>query len=127
MSKAVDALNFLKKDVEKVHRQFVGPEQWMSLLQRNGLTLKDLLDQFDPKEDDDEWEREYSDIDKKRRDPKLELFRKRMAFLKASRKEFYEDYDADFTDVDFMRLMEVPYTDSKFPIDFSIYEMEDKD
>ena len=63
----------------------------------------------------------------KKREPKLTLFRKRMAFLKASRKEFIEDYNPEVTDVDFMRLMEVPYTDSKFAIDFSIEEMKEKD
>ena len=126
MSKINSALEFLKEDIDKVHEQFVGSEQWMSLLQRNQVTLQDLLDKFDPQSDDDDWEQEYSDKMKKR-EPKLTLFRKRMAFLKASRKEFIEDYNPEVTDVDFMRLMEVPYTDSKFAIDFSIEEMKEKD
>ena len=125
MSKIIDALNFLKEDIDKVHEQFVGTKQWMSLLQRNDVDLKDLLDKFDPQPDDSDWQQEYSNI-ADRREPKLGLYRKRIAFLKASRKEFHEDYDPDVTDADFMRLLEVPYTESKFAIDFSLEEMKDK-
>lgn len=127
MSKAISALEFLKEDIDKVHEQFTGTKQWMSLLQRNKLELKDLLDKFDPQEDDSAWEQEYSDKEKKNREPKLTLYRKRMAFLKASRKEFHEDYDPEVSDVDYMRLLEVPFTDSRFPIDYCLEEMKDKD
>lgn len=126
MSKINEALQFLKKDIDQVHEQYTGTKQWMSLLQRNDIEFNDLLDKFDPKEDDDKWEQEYSDNTKKR-EPLLALYRKRMAFLKASRKEFHEDYDTEVSDVDFMRLLEVPYTDSKFAIDFSIEEMKDQE
>lgn len=125
MSQINSALQFLKEDIDKVHQQFIGSEPWMSLLQRNQVDLQDLLDKFDPQSDDDDWEQEYSD-DKKKREPLLALYRKRIAFLKASRKEFHEDYDPEVTDVDFMRLMEVPFTDSKFAIDFSLEEMKDQ-
>ena len=50
-----------------------------------------------------------------------------MAFLKASRKEFHEDYDPEISDVDYMRLLEVPFTDSRFPIDYCLEEMKGKD
>lgn len=122
MSKIVSALNFLKEDNEKAKKQWRDGKQFMSLLQREDKTLQDLLDLFDPQEDDQLWLQEYGNP--KQEAPKLQQYRKRLSFLHAARREFHEDYDPELTDVDFMRLLEVPFTDPKYVIDWSISEME---
>lgn len=116
MSKIVKALEFLEEDLEKAKKQWREGKQWESILQRNNKDLQELLDIFDPQPDEDDWEAEYGG---KRLSYKLNLYRSRMAFLKASRKEFHEEYDEDVTDVDFMRLLELPFTDPKFVIEHS--------
>lgn len=121
MSKVVSALNFLKEDNEKAKDQWLKGEQFRSLLQREEKELKDLLDLFDPTPDDEAWKEEYYKAGSE--SPKLEKLRKRIAFLRAARKEFHEDYDHELTDVDFMRLLEVPFTDPQYVIDWSILEL----
>ena len=123
MSQILPALKFLRKDIDIAHEQWVGTRQFMSLLQREDKNLSELLELFDPSEDIADWETEYAKPDQKA--PKLQQLRKRIAYLMASRKEFYEDYDTERTDVDFIRLLEVPYTDSKYVIDWSMTEMGD--
>ena len=122
MSNIIPALQFLRNDLEKAKPQWRNGEQFESLLQREDVSLQELLDIFDPKPDEDAWIAEYHD---KKRSPKLRLYRRRMAFLKASRKEFHEEYDEDVTDVDFMRLLELPFTDPKYVIEFSMEDMRD--
>lgn len=120
MSNIVPALEFLKQDLEKAKQQWRDGEQWKSLLQREGKTLQDLLDLFDPQPDESDWISEYGN---KKNSPLLRLYRRRMAFLKASRKEFHDEYDEEITDVDFMRLLELPFTDPKYVIEYSIEEL----
>lgn len=122
MSQIVPALKFLKEDNEKAKKQWREGKQFMSLLQREEKELKDLLDLFDPTDDDTKWCSEYGNP--KQEAPKLQQYRKRIAFLRAARREFHEEYDPELTDVDFMRLLEVPFVDSKYVIDWSIAEME---
>lgn len=123
MSKVADALKFLKDDLVKAQAQWrEDGNQFKSLLQREDRSLQELLDLFDPQEDEDKWSNEYKGD---KRSPLLWLFRNRMAFLKASRKEFHEEYDDEVTDVDFMRLLELPYTDSKYTIERSIHTLGD--
>ena len=121
--KIEDALNFLKDDLDKAEKQWQGKEQMMSLLQREDVDLEDLLDKFDPTDDENKWSEEYAKKDK--RYPYLRLYRKRVAFLKASRKEFHEEYDEDVTDVDMMRLLELPYTDPRYVIETGLMDMGD--
>ena len=121
MSQIVPALRFLKEiDHENAKKQWREGKQFMSLLQRSKKSLEELLQLFDPSLDESDWSQEYGD---KKRTYKLRLYRKRMAILKASRKEFHEEYDENVTDVDFMRLMEIPFTDSKYEIEFTIDEL----
>ena len=122
MSNISAALEFLKTDIEKAKEQWTSGKQFESMLQREGKTLEDLVKLFDYKPDENDWSQEYGD---KKRASKLKLYRKRMAFLKASTKEFREEYDEDVTDVDTMRLLEVPFTDSKYIIELSKEEMQD--
>lgn len=122
MSKIKDALEFLKDDLDKAKKQWREGEQFKSLLQREDKSLDKLLELFDPQEDERDWDIEYH---QKKRSPELRLYRKRMAFLKASRKEFHEEYDDEYTDVDFMRLLEVPYTDPKYVIECTLEELQD--
>jgi hypothetical protein len=84
------------------------------------MTMEDLCRLFDPKPDESDWLIEDATSGE---EPKLRLYRRRMAFLKASRKEFHEEYDDNVTDVDFMRLLELPFTDPKYTIEFSMEEM----
>lgn len=123
MSKIIEALEFLKTDLEEAKKQWRDGEQFKSLLQREEKDLNDLLDKFDPKPDENDWSSEYGN---KKRRHKLVLYRRRIAFLAASRKEFREEYDEEVTDVDFMRLLELPYTDPKYAIEYSIQELQDK-
>jgi hypothetical protein len=123
MSKIIPALQFLKQDLEKAKPQWREGKEWESLLQREGVNLEQLLDIFDPEPDESAWVSEYSD---KRRARQLILYRARMAFLKASRKEWHEEYDPDVTDVDYMRLLELPFTDPKYVIEYSMVELKDK-
>lgn len=122
MSQIIPALELLKNDLEKAKPQWRGGEMFESLLQREGMNMQELCDLFDPWPDEADWVVESTG---KRRSPKLKLYRKRLAFLKASRKEFHEEYDENVTDVDFMRLLELPYTDPKYAIEFSMEEMRD--
>jgi hypothetical protein len=122
MSKIKDALEFLKDDLDKAKKQWREGEQFKSLLQREDKSLDKLLELFDPREDERDWDIEYN---QKKRSPELRLYRKRMAFLKASRKEFHEEYDDEYTDVDFMRLLEIPYTDPKYAIEWTLEELQD--
>lgn len=122
MSQIVPALEFLKEDLEKAKKQWREGKQFESLLQREGKTLQDLLDLFDPQPDENAWVGEYNG---NKNAPILWIHRNRMAFLKASRKEFHEEYDEDITDVDFMRLLELPFTDPKYTIERSIEELGD--
>lgn len=122
MSKIKDALEFLKDDLDKAKKQWREGEQFKSLLQREDKSLDKLLELFDPQEDERDWDIEYN---QKKRSPELRLYRKRMAFLKASRKEFHEEYDDEFTDVDFMRLLEIPYTDPKYAIEWTLDDLQD--
>jgi hypothetical protein len=123
MSKIIEALEFLKTDLEKAKEQWRSGKQFESLLQREQKDLNQLLDKFDPKPDENDWSSEYGS---KKRRRKLSLYRRRIAFLAASRKEFREEYGDEVTDVDFMRLLELPYTDPKFAIEYSIEELQDK-
>ena len=127
---AKSAVEFLKKDLEKAQRQWKEGKPFEALLQRKNKTkegeevktLKDLLKLFDPEPDEIEWLLEYAgDKD----ETKLRKYRQRIAFLKASRKEFHEEYDEDVTDVDFMRLLELPFTDPKDALEFSAEELKD--
>lgn len=122
MSKIVPALEFLKNDIPKAVDQWMQDKPFKSLLQREGVNIDSLIALFDPSEDEAAWAEEYAGA---ARSNKLQLYRKRIDFLRGSQKEFEEDYDPDVTDVDFMRLLEVPYTDSKYTIDWSIDEMKD--
>lgn len=122
MSKIKEALNFLKDDLDKAVKQWRETEQFQSLLQRENKDLKQLLDLFDPEQDENDWTNEYND---QQRTPYIMLYKKRMAILKASRKEFLEEYNEDITDVDFMRLLELPYTEPKYVIESSIEELQD--
>lgn len=119
-----EALDFLIEDAKKAKRQWAGgePLPFMSLLQRNDKTFSDLLQMFDASEDESAWSTEYEQA----ADPlKLQIYRKRLAFLKGSRKEFYEEYDPERTDVDFMRLLELPFTEPTDAMNFSKEEMKD--
>ena len=115
MSKLPSAMEFLLDDIEKARSQWRDGEQFRSLLQRNDKSLNDLLDTFDPKPDEDAWNKEYTVGDKV--SGALNLYSRRVAILKASRKEFHEEYDEDVTDVDFIRLLELPYTVPKYVIE----------
>ena len=120
MSKIKEALNFLKDDLSQAAGQWTDKGYTESMLQRNDCTLDDLLDKFDPADDEADWLKEYSGDMKAE---KLRLYRKRLSFLKASRKEWREEYDPGISDVDFMRLLEVPYTDPKYAIDGMLLEL----
>lgn len=123
MSQIVPALEFLKEDLEKAKQQWRNGKQFESLLQRENKNLQELLDLFDPQPDEDAWVNEYNGD---KISPVLWIYRNRMAILKASRKEFHEEYDDEVTDVDFMRLLELPYTDPKYTIECSIDELGDQ-
>lgn len=121
MSKAVDAIKFMRSDGEYAVDEFRKHGHTMSFLQRNGVSLSGLLSRFDSSKEESDWISEYygdGKIDK------MVLHRRRLAFLKASKKEFREDY-GDASDVDFMRLLEVSYTDPKYVLDWSLYELKD--
>ncbi len=123
MSKIIEALNFLKKDLKNAQKQWTDGKQFESLLQRESVTVEGLDLLFDPADDEAAWASEYAKPDAFA--PLTRLYRQRIAFLKDSRKEFHEDYDPEVSDVDFMRLLEVPYTDPEYVIDWSIGELED--
>ncbi len=116
MGKFQEAVRFLKTDIDKVKSQYEDGKRIVveSFLQRNGKGLDDLVDMFDPSDNESKWCEEYKD---KKREPKLRMHSLRMGFLQACRKEFHEEYDTEITDCDFMRLMEVPHTDAKYVID----------
>jgi len=116
MAKLEEALDFLKTDLDSAEKQWEQGKQFMSILQRESVSFDDLWNKFDPSEDESKWGQEYGN---EKKSPKLQAYRKRMAFLKASRKEFKEEYDDKITDCDFMRLLEVPYTDSRYVIEYS--------
>lgn len=122
MAKLEEALNFLKSDLDNAEKQWEEGKQWESLLQREGKNFDDLWEKFDPKEDESKWIAEYNG---ERKAAKLQLYAKRMSFLKASRKEFREEYDEKVTDVDFMRLLELPYTDPRYVIEYGLEEMKE--
>lgn len=124
MSKATSALEFLKKDLEETQKQWKEGKPFESLPQRNpkAKTLHDLLDLFDPKEDETDW---MVEVVNQNDETKTRLYRRRIAFLKAARKEFYEEYNDEVTDVDYMRLLELPYTDPKDALQFSLEELKD--
>lgn len=111
------SLEFLRKDLDAAEKQWEGGKEFMSLLQREYTTLKSLLLMFDSLEDEGKWKKEY---ETKKRATVLGTFKRRIAFLRASEKEFHEDYDPEVTDVDFMRLLEVSYTDPRYVIEKSI-------
>lgn len=120
MSQIIPALELLKNDLEKAKPQWRGGEMFESLLQREDMNMQELCNLFDPTPDESDWIAETAG---EGREPLLRLYRRRMAFLKASRKEFHEEYDENVTDVDFMRLLELPFTDPKYTIEFSMEEM----
>ena len=122
MGKAEQALELLKTDLDQAEQQWIGGKQFMSFLQREDLDLAKLLAKFDPKEDESKWAKEYNGS---KDSLKLRIHRKAAAFLKASRKDFHEEYDPDFTDVDFMRLLQLPYTDPRYVIECSKDELKD--
>lgn len=123
MGKLEDALNLLSTDIDDAKRQWTDGIPMRSLPQRMDKSYEELFDTFDPTEDDDKWCSEYNSEEK--RGSYLILYRKRMALLRAAQKELAEEYDPNVTDCDFMRLLEVPYTDSKYPIDYSLSEMKE--
>lgn len=120
MSQIIPALQLLRNDLEKAKPQWRNGEMLESLLQREDMNMQELCDLFDPEPDENDWLIEDATAGE---EPKLRLYRRRMAFLKASRKEFHEEYDENVTDVDFMRLLELPFTDPKYTIEFSMEEM----
>lgn len=119
--KLEQAMNLLKKDLDSAEKQWEGGDQFMSFLQRNDITFGQLIDIFDPSEDENKWCQEYNSTAEL---PKLIQLRRRLAFLKASRKEFHEEYDQDITDCDFLRTLEVPFKDPRYIIEFSLHEMK---
>lgn len=126
-NKIEEALTFLQTDIATAKQQWELPrKQFESLLQRNGVSINDLLTKFDPQEDEQAWADMYNNATGEDVKKKLRLYRRRLAFLKASCKEFHEEYDPEVTDVDFIRLLEVPFTDSRFVIDSAIGTMKEK-
>lgn len=119
---ASEALNFLKEDLEKAKKQWEEGKPFESLLQRSDTTLDELLEKFKYTEDETKWIQEYQgqqDISKMR------PARAKIAFLKGSCKEFEEEYNEEITDVDYMRLLEIPFTESEYVIDLSIGSMKE--
>lgn len=119
-----EALEFLKEDEKKVKKIYDEGKQRESLLQRNGVDFQGLLAKFRHKPDENAFIQEYNGDG---RSSITATLKRRLTFLLTARKEFYEDYDDTWSDVDFMRLHQVPYTDAKFIVDWSLEELSSKD
>lgn len=119
------ALEFLKEDEKLVKKIYNEGKPLESFLQRNNKTLSDLLNEkFIKKDDEDEFVKEYTGDG---RSSITATLKRRLAFLLTARKEFHEDYDDEWSDVDFMRLLQVPYTDAKFVVEWSIDELSSQE
>lgn len=118
--KVQEALNFLKEDLDKAELQWTQGLPFQSLLQRADLSLEELLEKFNADDDENEWCKEYKESGDS---TKLITLRRRLALLKSLLKEFHEEYDPAISDVDFMRLLELPYTEPRYVIESSINEL----
>lgn len=121
MSNVVEALKLIRDDCDKARKAVDDGTPLKSFIQRTGKTIDELDDMFDPSMDEADDSRCRAEGGP---GPQHRLYRRRIAFLRGSLKEFHEDFDDKVSDVDFMRLMSAPFADAKFPVTLAIEEME---
>jgi len=115
---APEAVDFLIKDHGDVNpqqgfrKEFAEDHPYKSLLQRNDVTLEDLLKMFDWKQDDADWIKEY---DKDKNDVKeLVRLRRRIDFAVCGWRELKEDFGRN--DVSCIRDLRLPLVTSRTPL-----------
>lgn len=115
---APEVVDFLIKDHGDVNpeqgfrKEFAEDRPYKSLLQRNDVTLEDLLKMFDWKQDDADWIKEY---DKDENDVKeLVRLRRRIDFAVCGWRELKEDFGRN--DVSCIRDLRMPLVTSRTPL-----------
>lgn len=115
---APEAVEFLIKDHGDVNpqlgfrKEFAEDRPYKSILQRNDITLEDLLKLFDWKQDDADWIAEY---DKDKNNVKeLVRLRRRIDFAVCGWREVKEDFGRN--DVSCIRDLRLPLVTSRTPL-----------
>lgn len=115
---AVEAVDFMisdhgdKSPPSGFRRDFAEDKPIKSILQRNNISIPDLLKVFDFRPDDAEFEREYAQED--RDDDKLIKYRKRSSFTIGLWREVKDDLEQ--YDVSCLRAIRTPYVTSRTPL-----------
>ena len=115
---APEAVEFLIKDhgdkepPSGYRKYFAEDRPYMSLLQRNGISLDDLLEMFGWKDDNDAWVKEYDN--KPNNVKELVKLRRRIDFAVCGWRELKEDFGRN--DVSCLRDIRLPFVTSRTPL-----------
>ena len=115
---AIPAVNFIINDhcpddrCSGFRKTFAEDTPYKSLLQRNGVSLEDLLSIFDWDPDNSAWVSEYSKPNPENH--KLIKFRRRLCFSATGWRDVKEDFGRG--DVSCLRDIRVPLVTSKSPL-----------
>lgn len=115
---APEAVEFLIKDhgdkepPSGYRKHFAEDRPYMSLLQRNGISLDDLLEMFGWKDDNDAWVKEYDN--KPNNVKELVKLRRRIDFAVCGWRELKEDFGRN--DVSCLRDIRLPFVTSRTPL-----------